>query len=87
MALCLGLKRPPPLKKYFLMVDGPHLDKFNATLVAFQGPPPSPLTCYSNKGAHSIGPLVPNATPPIGKIHPFNNIGVTFEPVMQFRCP
>ena len=28
-----------------------------------------------------------NATPPIGKIHPFSKIAITFEPVMQFRCP
>ena len=44
--------------KYFLMVDGPRLDKFNATLVASQGPSPL-LTCYSHKGAHSMKPLVP----------------------------
>ena len=25
--------------------------------------------------------------PPIGKIHPFSKIAVTFEPVMQFGCP
>ena len=24
--------------------------------------------------------------PPIGKIHPFSKMGVTHEPVMQFRC-
>ena len=38
------------------MADGPSLDKFNATLVAFQGPPP--LTCYGHKVARSIEPLV-----------------------------
>ena len=25
--------------------------------------------------------------PPIGKIHPFSKMAVTFEPVMQFGCP
>ena len=25
--------------------------------------------------------------PQIGKIHPFNKIAVTLEPVMQFQCP
>ena len=26
-------------------------------------------------------------TPPIRKIHPFKNIDVTLDPVMQFGCP
>ena len=34
---------------------------------------------------------LPDATPPIGKIHPFtkgfSKMGVTFEPLMGFRCP
>ena len=25
--------------------------------------------------------------PPIGQTHPFSKIAVTFEPVVQFRCP
>ena len=28
--------------------------------------------------------ILPNATPPIGKIHPFSKITVTFERLMQF---
>ena len=28
-----------------------------------------------------------DATPPIGKIHTFSNIAVTFEPVMRFERP
>ena len=28
-----------------------------------------------------------DAAPPIGKIYPFSKMTVTFEPVMQLRCP
>ena len=28
---------------------------------------------------------LPDATPPMGKIHPFSKIAVTFEPLMRFR--
>ena len=30
---------------------------------------------------------LPDEAPPMGKIHPFSKIAVTFEPVMQFGCP
>ena len=30
---------------------------------------------------------LPNATQPIGKIHPFSKIAVIFEPAVQFGCP
>ena len=30
---------------------------------------------------------LPDATPPIGKIHPFSKMAVTFEPLMGFGCP
>ena len=30
---------------------------------------------------------LPDEAPPMGKIHPFSKIAVTFEPVMRFRCP
>ena len=30
---------------------------------------------------------LPNATPPTGKIYPFTNMAVTFEPEMRFWCP
>ena len=30
---------------------------------------------------------LPDATPPIGKIHPFSNMAVTFEPPMRFWYP
>ena len=30
---------------------------------------------------------LPNATRPIGKIHPFSKMAVTFEPLMGFGCP
>ena len=28
----------------------------------------------------------PDEAPPMGKIHPFSKIAVTFEPVMRFGC-
>ena len=30
---------------------------------------------------------LPNEAPPVGKIHQFSKIAVTFEPVMRFGCP
>ena len=30
---------------------------------------------------------LPDEAPPIGKIHPFSKMAVTFEPVMRFGCP
>ena len=30
---------------------------------------------------------LPDATPPIDKIHPFSKMAVTFEPIMEFLCP
>ena len=30
---------------------------------------------------------LPDEAPPMGKINPFSNIAVTFEPVMQMGCP
>ena len=30
---------------------------------------------------------LPDEASPIGKIHTFSKMAVTFEPVMQFRCP
>ena len=38
-------------------------------------------------GAEAAEQTFPDATPPVGKIHPFSNIVVTFEPIQQFRCP
>jgi hypothetical protein len=44
------------------------------------------MPCYhSNKPA--AGQTLPHATPPVGKIHPFSKIAVTFEPIQQFKCP
>ena len=37
--------------------------------------------------AQAAGQTLPDATPPVGKIHTFSNIAVTFEPIQQFRCP
>ena len=34
-----------------------------------------------------LNTTLPDATPPIGEIHPFQKIAVTFEPVMQYGCP
>ena len=30
---------------------------------------------------------LPDATPRVGKIHPFSKIAVTFEPIKKFLCP
>ena len=30
---------------------------------------------------------LPDEAPPMGKIHPFSKIAVTFDPVMRFGCP
>ena len=30
---------------------------------------------------------LPDATPPIGQIHPFSKMAVTSEPLMGFKCP
>ena len=30
---------------------------------------------------------LPDEAPPIGKIHPFSKMAITFKPVMQFVCP
>ena len=30
---------------------------------------------------------LPDEAPPVGKIHPFSKIAVTFEPIQRFRCP
>ena len=35
----------------------------------------------------AAGATLPDEAPPIGKIHPFSKIAVTFEPVLQFGCP
>ena len=37
--------------------------------------------------AQAAGQTLPNATPPLGKIHPFSKIAITFEPMKQFICP
>ena len=45
------------------------------------------MVCYRNKPAkQAAGADLPDATPPIDKIHPFSKIAVTFEPVIQFWC-
>ena len=41
-----------------------------------------------NKPAvQAAGQTLPDATPPVGKIHPFSKIAVTFERIQRFRCP
>ena len=41
-----------------------------------------------NKPAvQAAGHTLPDATPPVGKIHTFSKITVTFEPIQQFKCP
>ena len=38
-----------------------------------------------NKHAAQAAGALPNATPPIGNIHPFCKVAQIFEPMMQFR--
>ena len=46
---------------------------------------------YNTRGkkpaAQAVGQTLPDATPPIGKIHRFSKIAVTFEPMQRFRRP
>ena len=37
--------------------------------------------------AQAVGHTLPDATPPLGKIHPFIKIAATFEQIEQFRFP
>ena len=37
--------------------------------------------------AQAAGQTLLDATQPVGKLHPFSKIAVTFEPIQQFRCP
>ena len=40
---------------------------------------------YKNEpAAQAAGQTLPDATPPVGKIHPFSKIAVTFEPIQRF---
>ena len=43
-------------------------------------------TSYNKYAAQAAAQTLPDATPPVGKIHPFRKIAVTFEPIQQFRC-
>ena len=44
---------------------------------------------YNTRGkkpaAQAVGQTLPDATPPVGKIHRFSKIAVTFEPMQRFR--
>ena len=43
---------------------------------------------YENEPAvQPAGQTFPDATAPIGKVHPFSKIAITFELIHQFRCP
>ena len=37
--------------------------------------------------AQAAGQTLPDATPPVGKIHPFCKVVATFEPIQRFRRP
>ena len=44
------------------------------------------LTLEKNKPpAQAAGQTLPDATPPVGKVHPFSKITVNFEPIQRFR--
>ena len=41
-----------------------------------------------NKPAvQAVGQTLPDASPPVGKTHPFSEIVVTVDSIKQFRCP
>ena len=43
------------------------------------------LQKYENKPvAQAAGQTLHDATPPVGKIHPFSKITVTFEPIQRY---
>ena len=43
------------------------------------------LLVYQNKpAAQAAGQTLPDASPPVGKIHPFSKISVTDETIQQF---
>ena len=43
---------------------------------------------HVNKPAvQAAAQTLPDATPPVGKIHTFSKIAFTFEPIQRFRCP
>ena len=46
------------------------------------------MHCFQRKkpAAQVAGQTLPDATPPVGKIHPFSKITVTFEPLQRIRC-
>ena len=63
--------------------------------------PPYGICCFKKNGvgpitnrpfinkpaAQAAGQTLPDATPPVGNIHPFSKIALTFGPIKQFRCP
>ena len=40
-----------------------------------------------NPAAQAARQTFPDATPPVGKIHPLSKTAVAFEQIQQFRCP
>ena len=36
--------------------------------------------------AQAAGQTLPDSSSPVGKIHQFSQIAVTFEPIKRFRC-
>ena len=45
------------------------------------------LPATNKPAAQDEGQTLPDATPPVGKIHPFSKIAVTFKPIQRFKCP
>ena len=56
----------------------------NSLLVA---DPPSTSCATLSKKKRLQAQTLPDATPSIGKTHPFNKITVTFKPLMEFYYP
>ena len=57
-----------------------YADNYVAKLVSSFG-------MQTNKpAAQAAGQTLPDASAPVGKIHPFSKIAITFEPIQQLKC-
>ena len=45
------------------------------------------MVILNKPAAQAAGQTLPDAPPPVGKIHSFSNIAVTFETIQRLRCP
>ena len=48
---------------------------------------PKFVQILNKPAAQAAWQTLPDATPPVGKIHPFSNIAVNSQTIQQIRCP